>query len=64
MPNTPMTLGEGCSAFCPGQRATENDIQIVKKILSASGICRQVPESLINGVGALAGSGAAFVSDI
>lgn len=62
MPNTPMMLGEGCTVFCPGQRATEHDIQLVKNILSVSGLCRQVPESLINGIGALAGSGPAFVS--
>lgn len=62
MPNTPMMLGEGCTVFCPGQRATEYDIHLVKKVLSVSGICRQVPESLINGVGGLASSGTAFVS--
>ncbi|XP_018565445.1 pyrroline-5-carboxylate reductase [Anoplophora glabripennis] len=61
MPNTPMMVGEGCTVFSPGQRATENDIEIVKSILSVSGVCKQVPESLINAVGALSGSGPAFV---
>ncbi|KAJ8984253.1 hypothetical protein NQ317_007485 [Molorchus minor] len=61
MPNTPMMVGEGCTVFCPGQRATEKDIEIVRSILSVSGLCKQVPESLINAVGALSGSGPAFV---
>lgn len=61
MPNTPMMVGEGCTVFCPGQRATDNDIELVRQILSTSGICHEVPESLINAVGALSGSGPAFV---
>ncbi|XP_019871018.1 uncharacterized protein LOC109599453 [Aethina tumida] len=61
MPNTPMMVGEGCTVFCPGQRATPGDIILVKSILEVSGVCKQVPESLINAVGALAGSGPAYV---
>ncbi|CAH0553750.1 unnamed protein product [Brassicogethes aeneus] len=61
MPNTPMMVGEGCTVFCPGQRATESDVNVVKTILEVSGVCKQVPESLINAVGALSGSGPAFV---
>lgn len=63
MPNTPMMVGEGCSVYCPGQNATEKDIKIVEKILSTSGCCSLVPEAMINAVGALAGSGPAFVSN-
>lgn len=62
MPNTPMMVGEGCSAYCPGQHATEKDIATVKAILEVLGICQLIPESMINAVGALAGSGPAFVS--
>lgn len=64
MPNTPMMVGEGCTVFCPGQRATPGDIILVKSILEVSGVCKQVPESLINAVGALAGSGPAYVSKV
>lgn len=64
MPNTPMMVGEGCTAFCPGVRATPHDIILVKRILEVSGVCKQVPESMINAIGALAGSGPAFVSNI
>lgn len=61
MPNTPMMVGEGCTVYCPGQQATEEDISVVKLILEISGICMLVPEAMINAVGALAGSGPAFV---
>ncbi|RZB66631.1 pyrroline-5-carboxylate reductase 3 [Asbolus verrucosus] len=61
MPNTPMMVGEGCTVFCPGQRASDADIALVKALLETSGVCQQVPESLINAVGAVAGSGPAFV---
>lgn len=61
MPNTPMMVGEGCTVYCPGQLATQDDIEIVKSILEVSGVCHLVPESMINAAGALAGSGPAFV---
>lgn len=61
MPNTPIMVGEGCAAFCPGSKATPHDIQLVKTILQLSGVCKQVPESMINPICALVGSGPAFV---
>lgn len=61
MPNTPLLVGEGCSVYCPGQQATEDDIELVKTIFQVSGVCELVPESLISSVGALAGSGPAFI---
>lgn len=61
MPNTPMMVGEGCTVYCPGQHATETDISIVNSILSVLGICKLVPESMVNAVGALSGSGPAYV---
>ncbi|CAH1173681.1 unnamed protein product [Phaedon cochleariae] len=61
MPNTPMLVGEGCTVFSPGQRATDSDIELVHRILTVTGVCKEVPESLINPIGALAGSGPAFV---
>ncbi|KAF5270403.1 hypothetical protein FQR65_LT05591 [Abscondita terminalis] len=57
----PLLVGEGCSVYCPGQQATEDDIKLVKKIFQTSGICELVPESLISAAGALAGSGPAFI---
>ncbi|XP_071451134.1 pyrroline-5-carboxylate reductase 1, mitochondrial-like isoform X2 [Hetaerina americana] len=61
MPNTPVTVGFGCSVYCGGTKATANDMLTVNKMLSAGGICEEVPENLINAVGALAGSGPAYI---
>lgn len=63
MPNTPMMVGEGCAAYSLGHRADEIDGKIVEEIFSSCGVCRLVPESMINGIGALSGSGPAFVSN-
>ncbi|XP_017772744.1 PREDICTED: pyrroline-5-carboxylate reductase 3-like, partial [Nicrophorus vespilloides] len=32
MPNTPMMVGAGCTAFCPGHGVTEHDLMIVRAI--------------------------------
>lgn len=61
MPNTPMMVGEGCSVYCPGKSAVECDMKIIEKLLSSTGKCMPVAENMINAVGALAGSGPAFV---
>lgn len=61
MPNTPMMVHSGASAYCGGSTATPEDLTIVKKMLNHVGICEEVPESLINAVGGLAGCGPAFV---
>ncbi|XP_077288191.1 pyrroline 5-carboyxlate reductase isoform X1 [Arctopsyche grandis] len=61
MPNTPMLLGEGASVYCPDDKASEDDCSAVEKILGSCGIYERVPEKLINAVGALSGSGPAFV---
>ncbi|KAG8230119.1 hypothetical protein J437_LFUL010611 [Ladona fulva] len=62
MTNTPMTVGAGCSVYSGGRKATQQDLHLVKRLLSAGGICEEVPQNLINAIGALAGSGPAFVS--
>ncbi|XP_018327559.1 pyrroline-5-carboxylate reductase-like [Agrilus planipennis] len=60
MPNTPMTVGEGCTVYTPGQNVTEDDISNVITILEKAGMCRRVPEYMINAVTALISSGPAF----
>ncbi|XP_022913207.2 uncharacterized protein [Onthophagus taurus] len=61
MPNTPMMVGEGCTVYCPGKNVKKEDIAIVRRMLEVSGLCDQVPENIINAVGALSGGGPAFV---
>lgn len=61
MPNTPLMVGEGCVAYCPGKQATQDDMNLVQTMFQVMGMCEEIPESVINAFGALAGSGPAFV---
>ncbi|XP_050308554.1 uncharacterized protein LOC126744967 isoform X2 [Anthonomus grandis grandis] len=61
MPNTPMLVGEGCTVYCPGSKATEDDLDLVHSILEVTGMCQRLPEHMINAVGAVSASGPAFV---
>lgn len=61
MPNTPVVVGEGYTAYCPGQNTTEEDLSIIKSILEVTGSCQLMPEKMINAVGAISSSGPAFV---
>ena len=61
MPNTPALVGEGCSGFCANHNVTEEEVQLVKQILDCCGTSYQVPEYLMDVVGAASGSGPAFV---
>jgi pyrroline-5-carboxylate reductase len=61
MPNTPMMVGEGASAVCPGPRATSADVEWVKKLLTAGGgIVVEVTEKQMDAVTAVSGSGPAY----
>ncbi|WP_422931679.1 pyrroline-5-carboxylate reductase [Singulisphaera sp. PoT] len=61
MPNTPALVGEGASGFCLGAHALPSDEAVVRSCVEAVGIAFSVPESLIDAVTALSGSGPAFV---
>lgn len=50
------------SAICPDPGATDDDIELITKIMSAGGIYEVVPEHLMHAMSALAGSGIAYVS--
>lgn len=62
MPNTPMIVGAGCSVYCTGSNATQEDVDLVTRILEVTGVCAKIPEYMINAVGAVASSGPAYVS--
>jgi pyrroline-5-carboxylate reductase len=61
MPNTPALLGEGVSAFALGPSVTAADESVVKAILASVGRAVRVPETMLDAVTGLSGSGPAFV---
>ena len=64
MPNTPALIGEGACAYCVASNVTEKDIQTVDQLLSCVGAAVLVPESLMDGVTGLSGSGPGYVLTI
>lgn len=62
MPNTPATVGVGMSAICAGQRVEPEHIAQAKVIFEAVGQVVEVPESLMNAVTGLSGSGPGYVA--
>lgn len=61
MPNTPAVVGAAASAFSLGTHATANDAEIIQNLLAALGFACQVPESLLDAVTGLSGSGPAYI---
>ena len=61
MPNTPAMVGEGCSGVCRNTRVTDEEMRQCMELISSFGIACEVPEKLINAVGAVCGSSPAFV---
>ncbi len=61
MPNTPSLVGAGAAAICGGATAGEADLAWAESILSAVGIVERVPESLMDAVTGLSGSGPAYI---
>jgi pyrroline-5-carboxylate reductase len=61
MPNTAALVGAGAAAIAPGQHAGEDDLAWAEAILGAVGTVARVPESLLDAVTGLSGSGPAYV---
>ncbi len=60
MPNTPMAVGEGMSAYALGSHASEAVGQSVSRLLAAAGQVVEVKESMMDAVTGLSGSGPAY----
>lgn len=61
MPNTPALVGEGATALSAGPRATSADVAFAEQLFGSVGQCSVVPESYLDAVTGLSGSGPAFV---
>ena len=61
MPNTLLLCGAGATAVSGGKYAEKQHIETVKKLFSVSGSVVKIPESKLNAVTALSGSGPAYV---
>jgi pyrroline-5-carboxylate reductase len=61
MPNTPALVASAASAVAPGRRAGPDDVEWAKRILSAVGTVVELPESALDAVTGLSGSGPAYV---
>lgn len=62
MPNTPATVGAGVTAIAPGTLATPEHLQQARAIFETVGTVVEVPETLIDAVTGLSGSGPGYVS--
>ncbi|MDO4569572.1 MAG: pyrroline-5-carboxylate reductase [Planctomycetia bacterium] len=61
MPNTPCLIGEGASAFCFSDAVSQEDLDIVARLLKSVGRCFMVDESKMDAVTGLSGSGPAYI---
>lgn len=64
MPNTPATVGAGMTAIAGGKMVDHHHMDLAKTIFSAVGEIVEVPESLMDAVTGLSGSGSAYVAII
>ena len=61
MPNTPSKVGLGVTGVCAGSRSSVADVDLVTRLFDTVGDVLVVPESQMNAVGAISGSGPAYV---
>jgi len=61
MPNTPALVLAAATAFSPNGKASEQDRAIAQALFSAVGNCAEVPETLLDAVTGLSGSGPGYV---
>jgi pyrroline-5-carboxylate reductase len=64
MPNTPCLVGAGMAVLALGPHATEREERLVARLFNAVGRAVTQPESRLDAVTALSGSGPAFFSVI
>ncbi len=61
MPNTPALVGAGAAAIAGGRHCAEADLEWAESVLGAVGSVVRVPESALDAVTGLSGSGPAYL---
>ncbi|NEQ96737.1 MAG: pyrroline-5-carboxylate reductase [Cyanothece sp. SIO2G6] len=64
MPNTPAIVGTGMTAIAPGQQATAEHMATARQLFEAVGEVVEVPESMMDAVTGVSGSGPGFLAVI
>lgn len=62
MPNTPATVGAGMTAIAPGASVQPTHLEQARQIFQAVGDVVEIPESLMDAVTGLSGSGPGYVA--
>ncbi|WP_226531901.1 pyrroline-5-carboxylate reductase [Microbacterium paraoxydans] len=61
MPNTPSTVRKGVTGLASGAAATADDLALVRRLFETVGAVVEVPESQIDALSTISGSGPAYV---
>lgn len=61
MPNTPATVGKGVTGLAAGEAASAEDLALVRRLFETVGAVIEVPESQIDALSTISGSGPAYV---
>ncbi|KJQ53790.1 pyrroline-5-carboxylate reductase [Microbacterium sp. SA39] len=61
MPNTPSTVRKGVAGLAAGPAATADDVALVRRLFETVGAVVEVPESQIDALGTISGSGPAYM---
>ena len=62
MPNTPLLVKKGSTAFAGNEHVTETHCNLVQEMFTSIGKCVQVKENMLDAVTGVSGSGPAFVT--
>ncbi|MFC4222401.1 pyrroline-5-carboxylate reductase [Lysinibacter cavernae] len=61
MPNTPAVVGKAVTGLSAGTRSTDADLQLVREVFETVGTVVVTPESQLDSLSAISGSGPAYV---
>jgi len=61
MPNTPAVVGRGVTGIAPGSRTSAAEIQLARALFETVGTVLDIPESKIDALSTISGSGPAYV---